>query len=159
MCTTCMAVAGGFMISAVGNRDEAPGDGPVLGSGPGVFLSLGGPMAVTLRPQSHGRKDCYKRITDPRSRVWSEQEVAGPHGLSESTSLGKHHWPPGRERWAAAFGAQCSPRSRLWQRQGAPGAGGCLQASTVKQEKEKGLGGMPPGILSPVPSAKGQFSS
>lgn len=106
------------MISAAGNRDEAPGDGPVPGSGPGVFLSLGGPMAVTLRPPSHGRKDCYKRITDPRSRVWSDQEVSGLHGPSESTSLGKHHWPPGREKRAAAFGAQCSPRSRLWQRQG-----------------------------------------
>lgn len=79
-------------------------------------------MAVMLRPQSHGRKDCcYKRITEPRSRVWSDQEVARPHGLSESTSLGKHHWPPGRERWAAAFGAQGSPRSQLWQRQVAPG--------------------------------------
>lgn len=42
MCATSVAAAGGFMISAAGNSDRAPGDGPVLGSKAGVFLGLDG---------------------------------------------------------------------------------------------------------------------
>lgn len=38
MCTTRVAVASGFMISAAGNRDEAPGDRPVLGGWHGGLL-------------------------------------------------------------------------------------------------------------------------
>lgn len=121
-----------FMISAAGNRDEAPGDRPVLGGGMGVFLSLGGPMAILLGLQSLGRKDCYKRITDPRSRVWSDREVAGPHGLSESTCLGKHPArvslpslaPQATRGRKQLLEPSAAPGLRLWQRQLAPGIEG-----------------------------------
>lgn len=38
--------ASGFMISAMGDRDMAPGDGPETGAG-GACLDLGGPVAVS----------------------------------------------------------------------------------------------------------------
>lgn len=57
-----MAVAGGFMISAAGDRDKAPGTGLGWGGGEGgkgvrgVFWGLGGPVARMLGPQSQVRK-------------------------------------------------------------------------------------------------------
>lgn len=108
MCTTCMAAAGGFTISAAGNRVKAPGEGPVPVGGVGVFLGLGGSVAVMLGPQSHIRRSLtVTKESLPHGDEWSADcEVVGVHHLSESTSLGQHpapsptllHPPPGRKR-------------------------------------------------------------
>lgn len=61
-CITRVAAAGGFMISAAGNRDKVPGTGlcpGVRGWGEGaqwVSWGLGGPVARMLGPRSQVRK-------------------------------------------------------------------------------------------------------
>lgn len=65
-----MAVAGGFMISAAGDRDKAPGTGLGWGGGAGVGVSSGAWAAPWLerwglKVKSGRALDCYKRITDP----------------------------------------------------------------------------------------------
>lgn len=75
MCTTYMAVASGFMISAAGNRDKTPWDRPVLRGREGVFLGLSGLVAVILGPKVMAGRAPVTRITDPRSRV--QYDVGG----------------------------------------------------------------------------------
>ena len=67
MCTTHVAAAGGFMISAAGNRDKAPGTGLCWGTGwgGGVFWGLGGPVARMLGPQSQIRKGSWLLQKNP----------------------------------------------------------------------------------------------
>lgn len=75
MCTTYMAVASGFMISAAGNRDKTPWDRPVLRGREGVFLGLSGLVAVILGPKVMAGRAPVTRITDPRSQV--QYDVGG----------------------------------------------------------------------------------
>lgn len=84
MCTTHVAAAGGFMISAAGNRDKAPGTGLCWGTGWG-----GGSSGAWVAPwlECWGLKvksgrvlGCYRRIPDQVIRcgllAWEGVQVA-----------------------------------------------------------------------------------
>ena len=88
MCTARVAVAGGFTLSAAGNRDVVPRDQPVCGAGACGPWRPGGYTA--------GASDCYK---EPLTQEWP----GAPPG--EAPCLSPPALPTPRLELDVAFGA------------------------------------------------------
>lgn len=80
-----MAVAGGFMISAAGNRDKVPGDRPVLRGREGGLLGPQWPGSCDTGAQKswqEGLLTVTKELPTQGVKFSMTWEVAGWHGLS-----------------------------------------------------------------------------